>query len=153
DGKNVAKPYVFDHAPMLNFAPRLSFAWDPFKNGRTSVRFGVGKFIDALASQVWGGQHYTPPLYMLLTAATNLPAPLNQPVYSFGASGSDPYNFPRPPALSGAIGLDRHNGSPVAAANIVWNDESLKEPYTMSYFLGIQRSLTQTLTLEVNYVG
>src|SRR5262249_44298616 len=108
---------------------------------------------DALASQVWGGQHYTPPLFMLLTAATNLPAPLNQPVYSFGGSGTDPYLFPRPPALSGAIGLDRHNGSPLAAANIVWDDKSLNEPYTMSYFLGVQRSLTQTLTLEVNYVG
>jgi hypothetical protein len=131
----------------------VSFAWDPFKDGKTSVRFGAGKFIDALASQVWGGQHYTPPLFEIVSEATNLAAPLNQPLYSFGASGQDPYNFARPAGLNGAIGLDAHNGSPLAAANIVWDDESLKEPYTISYFLGVQRSLTKTLTLEVNYVG
>ena len=153
DGKNVSKPYVFDHAPMLNFAPRFSFAWDPFKDGKTSVRFGAGKFIDALVSQLWGGQHYTPPLFALLSESTSLAAPLNQPTYSFGTSAQDPYGFARPPGLAGAVGLDSHNGSPIAPANIVWDDENIKNPYTISYFLGVQRSLTKTLTLEVNYVG
>jgi Carboxypeptidase regulatory-like domain len=153
DGKDVSKANVFDHAPKLNFAPRLSFAWDPFGTGKTSVRFGTGMFWDALTSQVWGGQHYTPPLYEIVTVAQNLAAPLNQPLYAFGGSATDPYNFPRPPALAGAIGLDSHNGSILAPANIQWDDENLHNPYTLSYFLGIQRALTPTLTLEVNYVG
>lgn len=34
------------HQPNLNFAPQLSFAWDPFKNGKTSIRAGIGLFYD-----------------------------------------------------------------------------------------------------------
>ena len=153
DGKDVSKPTVFDHVPLLNFAPRLSFAWDPFGKGKTSVRFGAGMFYDQLVSQLWGGQHYTPPLYEIVTVAQNLAAPLNQPLYAFGGSATDPYNFPRPPALNGAIGLDSHNGSILAPANIQWDDENLKNPYTWSFFLGVQHALTPTLTMEVNYVG
>ena len=153
NGVDQPKHYVFDHAPMDLFAPRIGVAWDPWGNGKTSVRFGAGLFYDPLASQVWGGQHYTPPLYVIVSAAQNAAPPLNQPLYAFGGSANDPYNFPRPASLNGAIGLDSHNGSVLAPANVVWDDESLRNPQTYSYFLGIQRSITPTLTLELNYVG
>jgi hypothetical protein len=153
NGVDQPKHYVFDHQPMDLFSPRLGIAWDPFGNGRTSVRFGAGVYHDPLQSQVWGGQHYTPPLYIIVSEAQNLAAPLNQPLYSFGANTTDPYNFPRPPGLTGVVGLDSHNGSLIAPANVVWDQENLGSPSTYSYFLGIQRSLTSTLTLEVNYVG
>jgi len=32
--------------PNLNFAPQIGFAWDPWKNGKTSVRGGVGLFYE-----------------------------------------------------------------------------------------------------------
>ena len=32
--------------PNLNFAPQFGFAWDPWKNGRTSIRGGVGLFYE-----------------------------------------------------------------------------------------------------------
>ena len=34
-----------------NFAPRLAVAWDPFGDGKTSVRSAFGVFYDALAGQ------------------------------------------------------------------------------------------------------
>jgi hypothetical protein len=32
--------------PNLNFAPQIGFAWDPWKNGKTSIRGGVGVFYE-----------------------------------------------------------------------------------------------------------
>jgi hypothetical protein len=153
NGVNTPKHYVFDTTPMDLFSPRLGIAWDPFGDSKTSVRFGTGVYHDPLQSQVWGGQHYTPPLYAIVTEAQNAAAPLNQPLYAFGASGTDPYGFPRPAGLMAAVGLDSHNGSPLQASAITWDQENLGSPTTYSYFLGVQRSLTSTLTLEVNYVG
>lgn len=32
--------------PNLNFAPQIGFAWDPWKNGKTSIRGGIGVFYE-----------------------------------------------------------------------------------------------------------
>jgi hypothetical protein len=32
--------------PNLNFAPQIGFAWDPWKNGKTAVRGGIGLFYE-----------------------------------------------------------------------------------------------------------
>ena len=32
--------------PNLNFAPQIGFAWDPLKNGKTSIRGGIGLFFE-----------------------------------------------------------------------------------------------------------
>lgn len=37
----------------LNFAPRASFTWSPFKSGRTKIRGGGGFFYDWLESEVY----------------------------------------------------------------------------------------------------
>src|SRR5947207_14281283 len=102
-----------------------------------------------MPSQLYGGAHYTPPIFMLLTASAQT-APL-LPRYAFGASKTDPFQFPRPLGLDGIIGLDQRNGSTFARADITWVDPSLKNSYTESMFFGIQRSLTSTLTVEGNY--
>lgn len=37
----------------INFAPRASFTWSPFKNGRTTIRGGGGIFYDWLEAEVY----------------------------------------------------------------------------------------------------
>jgi len=56
--------------PFINptnhgFAPRTGVAWDPFGDGKTSVRGGFGLFYDPLWIDYYGAASGTPPFYSL----------------------------------------------------------------------------------------
>ncbi len=48
---DIGDPY-FDNPSLANFAPRVGFAWDPFQDGKTAVRGGVGMFHDQILPHV-----------------------------------------------------------------------------------------------------
>jgi hypothetical protein len=48
-------PY-FDNPSLKNFSPRIGLAWDPFGDGKTSVRAGAGLFFDQILSNIWGSR-------------------------------------------------------------------------------------------------
>ncbi|MEZ5288749.1 MAG: TonB-dependent receptor [Vicinamibacterales bacterium] len=116
-----------------NFAPRLSATWDPFGDGRTSVRGAFGVFYDALAGQgdFFQSGVLSPPFTPLVELNTPTVIPLDDPLL---AVAGPPNLFP--PALT-IIG---------------WGDQ-FESPYAYHYNLGVQRQLTSRLGAEVAYVG
>jgi len=69
--------------PNTNFAPQLGFAWDPWKNGKTSIRGGVGLFYE---NAIWNNVLFDGPLrqptgaflqFFPTCAAPGVPIPLN----------------------------------------------------------------------------
>jgi outer membrane receptor protein involved in Fe transport len=117
-----------------NIAPRFSLAWDPFGDGKTSVRTAFGVFYDALAGQgdFFQSGVLSPPFTPLVELNTPTPITIANPLAAAGGSGPNPF----PPALT-IIG---------------WGDQ-FESPYAYHYNVGIQRQLVGNLGAEVAYVG
>jgi len=140
-----------------NFAPRIGFAWDPFKDGKTSVRGGYGVAYQAgiynpLANSRWNPPYYSFNLICDVCGAENQvvlygPQAPGQPVTS---TGPDP-NVGARLFEGNIIAYEPTNANSTYLTGIA--NPRMRDPYVMSWFFGIQRELMRNVALEVNYVG
>ena len=125
-------PY-FQNPTKKNFEPRIGLAWDPFGDGKTSVRAAFG-FFD----------------FLPLPAAFSLMIDQSEPFYKFFSTGNIPANGCTP--FPSCIG-DQLNNPNGAALQTAWVENKPPRNYVMIWNLNIQRELTKNSSLMVGYVG
>jgi hypothetical protein len=115
---------------LLNFQPRIGFAWDPFGNGKTAIRGGFGIYDELPLSWVFthGSTGVLP--YQLEKDASTLPA------------GSFP---------TGAVALA--NLPNLTSVGNRFIQQNPHRNYAMNWNLNIQHEIANNLTAAIAYVG
>jgi hypothetical protein len=106
-----------------NFQPRVGFAWDPFGDGRTSVRAAYAVLTDQPMTSVVSSTAANPPL-------------------------ATPLTFTGTIRFDNAINLARAAG--LAPQTV---DHDFHNAYVQSWNLNVQRQLTSELAVMAGYVG
>jgi outer membrane receptor protein involved in Fe transport len=116
-----------------NFAPRLGVVWDPFGNGRTSVRAAWGMFYDALAGQgdFFQSGVLAPPFTPLVEVNAPTPISLSNPLDS----------------ITGGA-----NAFPGGLTIIGWA-EDFTTPYAYHFNASVQHQFGDNIGAEIGYVG
>ena len=119
---------LFLNPTLRNFEPRVGFAWDPFKTGKTAVRGGFGLF-DVL-----------PLPYEYFSIQTSV-APFN---LQGKAAPLNPGDFPT--KAFDSLALSSHLRTPYIEFNP-------HRSYVMQWNFNVQREFAPNLTAMVAYVG
>jgi hypothetical protein len=124
-GTLISSPQPY-HTNNKNFQPRIGFAWDPFKDGKTSVRAAYAIMTQDPTTNIVTGLSSNPPFA--------LPLSVN--------SATSTITLENPSAAITGVSLGP------SAINAGYDDM-----YAQDWNLTVQRQITSSLGIEVAYVG
>jgi hypothetical protein len=145
-------PHLYTNNRIAYFAPRLGFAWDPTKQGKLSIRGGIGVFFNRPPNKVWSDAiRGNPPFEGGPITATEGQTPA--PAYGLCQLAVNPFNCDIPAGLP--FGLNPGGGAKPAAgiSSAGGTLPNLKYAYNIARFIGAQYAITPNWIVEADYSG
>lgn len=125
-----------------HISPRLGMAWDPWGNGKTSVRAAFGVFYGSLSGNNWNQPSNFEPFATRLTFTNTGSGKI-----ATGGSLSNPYR-----GLAGGDPFP-YTGAYTPGGGILGINTNFQWPYTYQMNFTVQRQLTNDLSVSAGYVG
>jgi hypothetical protein len=126
--------------PMNHFSPRVGFAWDPFGNGKTSVRAAAGIFYGSVSGNEWNSTSNFQPF--AVRQQFNTVQSLSNP-YGLLPGGVSPFPFSYNPSSPQFI----------FPASIYGIAPDFRWPYAYQLNFSVQREIGKGWTATAAYVG
>jgi hypothetical protein len=135
---------AFHNKDLNNFAPNVSIAWDPFNDGKTSVRAGYA-ISYVLDNNVTTVQNAAISSNAGLSSAVSLTG-LGGTISGGGAVPIPAPAFRVPRTIADNLAISQ-------TPTLFTIDPNLKTPYVQQWNIGIQREIFRDTAFEIRYVG
>jgi len=144
--------HVFASNPSLkNLDPRVGFAWDPFKDHKTSIRAGAGVFHDTIQVRNYHPAYIFSGAFQTAVSPCPIPAPPPSPVV---LQCDYPTPFLYTPTIGGMpVGPPFQLLIPIPTIGEALEYDPGTTPFVLQYNVGVQREVFHNAVLSVSYVG
>jgi hypothetical protein len=127
-----------------NFSPSLGLAWDPFKNGKTSIRANYRLSYDRFPSQVFANSIFQSAPGNTFTGS--IPGATIGPMDRLIRNGL-------PSVVPNRTPEELRQPAAFSTSAITVVDPDTKYPEVHQWFIGFQREIGWSNMIEINYVG